>query len=402
MREPGALGQPSLVEYLDYLKKDSPDLPKWLVRESPIQGQERGFNERADAFNLQAMDGTDLNDFWDEVQATIRIRNADRTRLIDSLTFRVTQPIDSVMVPSEVDFEEASEYGQPKSIRGGFTRLWRGYTFKFWDLAVRYTWMYIAEADRRQLEMLHNMALDADNKLIFQRVMRALFNSLNETGVSDDNEPTTAYKFYNGDGEVPPTWTSFTHSGTHNHYLTSGGATVTSATLDTMADHLKHHGYSNARGYRLVLWANAQETAVIRTFKVTTGAAYDFVPDALGAEGKVLLPDGTYVGGPQGRVPGQIGTYGPFHVVEEAYIPAGYLAGIVTGGPDNLTNPIGLREHANPSYRGLKLIPGQRSQYPLIDSFYQRGIGTGIRQRGGGVVMQITASGTYTIPAAYV
>jgi len=36
-----------------------------------------------------------------------------------------------------------------------------------------------------------------------------------------------------------------------------------------------------------------------------------------------------------------------------------------------------------------------------VDSFYRRGIGTGIRHRGAGAVMQIKASGNYTVPAAY-
>jgi hypothetical protein len=49
----------------------------------------------------------------------------------------------------------------------------------------------------------------------------------------------------------------------------------------------------------------------------------------------------------------------------------------------------------------LRLVKGRTPDYPLIDSFYNRGFGTGIRHRGAGVVMQITASGTYTIPAAY-
>ena len=87
--------------------------------------------------------------------------------------------------------------------------------------------------------------------------------------------------------------------------------------------------------------------------------------------------------------------------MEEGYIPAGYMVSIVTGGADNLSNPIGLREHSNPAYRGLKVIPGQRSDYPLIDSFYRRGLGTGIRHRGGLAVMQIKAAGTYQVPALY-
>ncbi|MCA1800478.1 MAG: hypothetical protein LC687_05005 [Actinobacteria bacterium] len=375
-------------------------LPDWIMAEAPIIGAENGFNERADV--IVAADGTDLNVFWNEVQDTIRIRNAQRNSIIDRLATRVTGAITSVNVPSEVNFEEASEYGQPVGIRGTFARMWRGYDFKFYDLAIRYTWMFLAEADRQQLEMNHNLALDADNKLLFNKVMRTLFNPLNVTGVGDKNEPTTVYKFYNGDGEVPPPYATYTHAGTHNHYLTSGAATVTSGDLDEMAEELAHHGYTLGNNYQLVLMVNKQEANVIRGFKTATGASFDFVPNPSLYGGKVWVPnDGRYVGGPTGTVQGEIGTYGPWHVVDEPYIPAGYMVGLASGGAENLQNPIGIREHANPAYRGLKIIPGQRSDYPLVDSFYRRGFGTGIRQRGGGVVMQVTANASYTIPSVY-
>lgn len=376
-------------------------IPAWLLADAPIIGDETGFNERADV--IVAADGTDLNEFWNEVQDTIRLRNAQRNRLIDALTTRITGAVTSVLVPSSVDFEEASEYGQPVGIRGGGTRLFRGYDFKFYDLAVRYTWMFLAEADRRQLEMHHNLALDADNKLLFNKVMRTLFNSLNLNGVTDQNEPVTVYKFYNADGEVPPPYATYTHAGTHNHYLTSGAATITSANLDALTLELGHHGYTLQNNYQLVLWVNTTEASVIKTFKTSTGASYDYVANPAMYGGKIWVPDnGQYVGGPQGTLQGEIGTYGPWHIIEEPYIPSGYVVGLASGGPESLQNPIGLREHANPAYRGLKVIPGQRSDYPLVDSFYRRGFGTGIRQRGGGVVMQITAAGSYTIPPAYV
>lgn len=372
----------------------------WLLDDLPVIGEERGFNERADV--VVAADGTDLNDFWAEIQETIRIRNADRTRLIDALTFRVTGPIEQVTVPSEADFEEASEYGQPVGIRAGATRLFRGFDFKFYDLAVRYTWMFLAEADQNQLRQLNNTALEADTKLIFQKVMTRLFDPLNRNGITDKNEPITVFGFYNGDGEVPPKYKQNTFAANHNHYLVSGGATVTPANLTTLATSLEEHGYTLQNGYRLVLWVNKQEGAVIRTFKTTNGAAYDFVPNPELYGGAIWVPNnGQYVGGPQGRVQGEIGTWGPFHIVEEDYIPAGYMAAVATGGQENISNPIGIREHANPAYRGLKIIPGQRSDYPLVDSFYRRGIGTGIRHRGAGAIMQVKASGNYTVPAQY-
>lgn len=380
-------------------------IPRWLIDGIPgvgdVSGAEVGFNERADV--VMALDGTDLNDFWAEVNDTIRIRNADRSRLIDALTFRVSGPIDQVTLPGEVDFEEASEYGQPVGIRSGATRLFRGYDFKFYDLAVRYTWMYIAEADARQLQQLHNLALEADTKLLFNKVMKTLFNPLNLNGITDKNEPITVYKFYNADGELPPKFQQTTFIGSHSHYMVSNTAAVTGANLKALYDNIAEHGYTLQSGYKLVLWANRQEVNVIKTFRVATGSEFDFVPNPNYYGGAVWVPNnGSYVGGPNGgAVPGEVGTYGPWHIVEENYIPAGYMAGLATGGLDNISNPVGIREHVNPAYRGLKIIPGQRSDYPLLDSFYRRGFGTGIRQRGAGAIMQVKVSGTYDIPVAY-
>ena len=387
------------------------DLQTMLAADDPfvISGHEGGFNERADVA-LAAADGTDLNDFWDEVNETIRMRNAQRNRLIDQLTFRVTDMVEEVVVPREVDFEVASEYGLPKGARTGpGEKFWRGFDFNFYDLAVRYTWMYIAEADIRDLRQLNNQALEADNRLIFSRVMRTLFNPINGAGITDQNLPVTVYKFYNGDGEVPPASGANTFTGTHNHYLTtagvdSGATTLNPTAVEAMSTHLDHHGYTFEKGYKKVLWVNQQELDVIRQWKVSNGAPWDFIPDSQNFGGGVWVPTpepGRYVNVPQGDVPGRVGTYGPWHVVKEDYIPAGYLAGIVTGGPDNISNPIGLREHRNPAFRGLKIIPGNSNGYPLIESFYQRGIGTGIRHRGAGVLLQVTGNANYTTPAIY-
>ena len=377
-------------------------LPAWLrdYDSVPILG-EQGFNERADA--ITAADGTDLNAFWSEVQATIQLRNAQRNRMISLLATYVSTPTTQVTVPTEVDFEEATEYGQPVGIRGGATRLWRGFDFKFYDLAIRFTWMYIAEADQAQLRMLNSLALDADNKLIYNKVMKTLFNPTNVNGITDLNEPITAFKFYNADGEVPPKYKTTTFLGTHNHYLTSGGAAVTSANLTSIINELGHHGYTLANGYKLVLWVHTAEAAVIKALRTTSGAAFDFIPSTQYLGGGVWQPTtGQYVGAPSGPpMPGEVGTYGPFHIIEEEYIPTGYIVALASGGPENLGNPIGIREHSNPAYRGLKVIPGGNAQYPLLDSFYRRGFGTGITQRGGGVVMQVTVSGTYTVPVVY-
>jgi hypothetical protein len=95
-----------------------------------------------------------------------------------------------------------------------------------------------------------------------------------------------------------------------------------------------------------------------------------------------------------------VGGYGEAVIVKNEFIPAGYLVEFVTGGSENIQNPIAIREHPQQTLRGLNLVKGRTPDYPLIDSFYNIGMGTGIRYRGAGAVLQITA-GAYAVPAAY-
>jgi hypothetical protein len=368
----------------------------------PFEGGARGTNTLADVLT-QTADGRDLNEIWAEFQATLNIHNARRQRLVDFLTFDVAQPIEDVPQISGEDFEEASEFGVPKGIRGG-AYFSLGYDFKWYDLAVRYTWMYLSEATTGQVEALHNSALEADNRLVFTKVMKAVFNNVNRTATIRQ-QAINVYPFYNNDGTVPPTYGNNTHLSTHNHYLTSGAATVDGGDLDEMETHLVHHGYGKQNGSQLFLLVNRAQLATIKTFRISSGSSNDFIP-AVG-QAPFLLPANT--GGISGGQPPSslngmpvAGAYGPWLVIEDDYVPAGYMLGFATGGEQAATNPVGLRQHANTALRGLLQIGGKSDgDYPLIDSFYQRGFGTGVRHRGAGVVMQVTVAGSYTIPTAY-
>ena len=44
------------------------------------------------------------------------------------------------------------------------------------------------------------------------------------------------------------------------------------------------------------------------------------------------------------------------------------------------------------------MIPGRNQRYPLQDSFFARGFGTGVRHRGAAAVLQVTTDSTYTPP----
>jgi hypothetical protein len=153
----------------------------------------------------------------------------------------------------------------------------------------------------------------------------------------------------------------------------------------------------------MILMANRQEVNRIKKFRVLNGDTYDFLP-ATNRPGSTLygqligqLPGGEGDLGGLGGWPGFVGEYGPWDVVQEDMLPAGYLVGLASGGPMNPDNPVGLREHEHPDLRGLKLIP-QFERYPLRESFYHHAVGSGIRHRGAAVVMQVTA-GSYAVPS---
>lgn len=92
------------------------------------------------------------------------------------------------------------------------------------------------------------------------------------------------------------------------------------------------------------------------------------------------------------------GSYGNALLIESYFIPSGWAAVVASGGPDSDDNPVGFREHVNPAYQGLRVIPGHWQDYPIIESFLARGFGVGCRHRGAALAFQITANASYTPP----
>lgn len=364
--------------------------------------RKRGYNAAEDLVT-QTNDGFDLNTLWDEFQKTVAMANAQRTRLVQFLTFPVTNAVERVPQVSGADFEKASEYGEPVGVRPATSYFTLGYDLEWYDLAARFTWKFLADAPRSQVDAINAMALEADNRLVFTKVMDALFTPTNRLADINGTQDVNVYALYNADGTVPPTYKSNTFTGTHTHYRTSGAANVDQGDLNEIIDDLYSHGYNKENGYTVAILVNKREGDVIRNLRVATGARYDFIP-AQGTPGVLLPRDVELLGGQAAsswRGMNVIGSYGDALIVQEDGIPAAYMVGVASGGPENLGNPVGLREHSNASLRGLRLVKGPNPDYPLIDSFYNRGFGTGIRHRGGAIVMQITTNGSYTKPASY-
>ena len=379
-------------------------------------GEDGGYHTQADAVVTQTRDGFDINTLWAEFQATLEIFNDRRNALVDLLSFSVTDPIERVPQVGSVDFEDASEFGVPKSVRIKQSYFAMGYDFRDYDIGLRYTWKFIRDHDARQVQAEHNAVLEGHNRLVFRRVMEAIFDNRNRMADIEDQN-VNVYALYNGDGTVPPEFKGTTFDGTHTHYLVSGSTAdgggkvhVDPGDLDTIKQKIAEHGYGDEQGTTFVVLMNSIDATDVRAFRAGVAdpnngvvAKYDFIPssnsptlitpNATGLIGS--LPPATWNGL---RV---IGSYNNMLIIEEDYIPVNYLLGFGTGGTGNLQNLVGIREHANAAYRGLRLLPGNQQGYPLVESFYSVGFGTGIRQRAGGVVLQLKASGSYDIPDKY-
>jgi hypothetical protein len=379
----------------------------------------RGFHAAGDVLVSQTTDGTSLNQLWDDYQAALAAWNAQRDPMLSFLTYRTTDLTEQMYDSGDIgDFEPATEYGVPVGIRPGVRPFTIGYDFGWYDLAGRFTWKFLAKASSAQLNAYTNMALEADNRLVFTEVMRTLFRNDRRTA----EEGHTVYPFYAGQvGDKPQTYGTTVFADQHNHYVTSGAATFPAAGVGTaiatadiadlqaLVNLVGEHGYSVENGYRVVLMVNKAQGDVIRTIKAQVnggpvGSLYDFVPAA--NTSPFLMPVNMQV--VSGQQPPNslngltvIGSWGDVLVVQDTFIPAGWMVCFATGGTENLNNPIGIREDAQASLRGLKLVKGREPDYPLIESYYTRGFGTGVRKRGAGAIMQISASGTYTAPTTY-
>ena len=369
--------------------------------------RQEGILTQGDLITVTA-DGVDLNALWNSFNESTAIYNEAMDTLIELLTYPVTIPVEPVVQIGEASFEEATELGVPRGAGLPIEVFQMGYDLRHYDKRNAYSWMFLSDAEGRQVEAIHQEILWADKRNVFHKIMGALFDNRTRRA-NIRNQAYPVYPLYNGDGVAPPRFKNNVFDETHNHYVISANSVVDSSDLEDLMELIAEHGYSSTAGTQFMLLVNKAETDAIRQFRrgvvnnngVTAG--YDFIPSA--TQPAMILPnaEGLLGNQPPSTFNGMnvIGSYGFWMVVEEEYIPAGYLVGIGYGGRFSLGNPIGLRQHANPQMQGLRILAGNYQRYPLIDGFYARSFGTGIRQRGGAAIMQIKASGSYVCPSQY-
>jgi hypothetical protein len=381
----------------------------------------KGYSAKADILT-KTRDGQDLNAVWNDYAAALQSFNDARQPMIDLLSSQVTGIVDEITNPGTERFELATEFGIAQSIRPAPTVTSRAYPFDWYDLRQGYTWRFLQKATQAQLDSVMNVAMEAENALVFDQVMKSLFNNVNRTTTLDGiTSPFTVVALYNADSSYIPPYKGQTFAGSHNHYLGSGANTGQVAFdpqdfLD-LAGTVEHHGFTKSNGYNIIFLMNPADAAAsvvkyVRNTAFASGGAtpatslYDFIPTQATNQ-TLLLPPGYTLAG--GLAPNSfagldvVGSWGPYLIVQDYQIPTGYMVAAASAGNASNLNIIGIREDENPSLQGLILKPGNNNNYPLIDSNFIRGIGAGVRQRGAAAIMKLDATGgAYTVPASMV
>ena len=364
-------------------------------------GDSYGYNTAGDVLVSTTADGVDLNLLWQEVRDALALWNSERSAITQLLAHGVNTPADAVpQSSSEASFELASEFGEPKGLHAPSKTLLLGATFNDYDLASRFTWKFLRDATADQVRAVTDYVMEADNRLVNGSIMRRLFDP---TEAANEWQHR-CFGLWNADGITPPENLGNTFDSTHTHYIVSGASVVDSGDIEDGITTVREHGYGTDPSSQLILLCNPVEGELISGFKAgvesrSSGpkAKHDFIPSA--SAPAYLTPDNIV-----GKVaPADFnglkvqGSYGPAWIVESYYVPVGYIAVFATSGPNHPKNVISFREHSNPAYQGLRLIPGS-GPYPLQDSFAVRSFGTGVRHRGAAAIIQVKASGQYEAP----
>lgn len=387
----------------------STDLPRRVigfVDDEPIYslfGGDSGIHTQGDVLVNETSDGVDLNTIWADIAAVLQLYNQERSTIASILSYHTTAVAEPV--PQSITYESfdvASEFGVPTALREAPDVLLMGYDFKDWDKATRFTWKYLRDADLRQVNSVVNRMLESDNRLVNGAILDRLFNPqerANEFGHS-------VYGLWTGaDGIGPLPYLGKTFPTSTNHYLATGAAQIDSQDVEIAMKMITDKGFGRQPGTQLLILANPEDGQYIETWKAGVAsrpsgplAAHDFVrsitaPAYLTQDNVIgKVAPGDFNGLPV------TGSYGPAWLIQSEFIPAGWFAVVASGGLNSTLNPVGVREHVKTQYQGLRIIPGRQPEYPLQESFFARGFGTGVRQRGAAVCVQVTTDSSYTAP----
>lgn len=269
-------------------------------------------------------------------------------------------------------FQKLGEAEKPTSKKRAWGKMQKDTAKYGLDIGYTYDWLMSESASADEIGRMAAQAVARDRAL--------------QTVVILD-ELLTSGGFYNGSFSAnenmttPPTYGVNEFTAGHSHYVASGSATITLATLTAMKFHLREHGFGNGG---LIGLLNSDMVQNIENIAGWYGSSVssNAIPNP--------VIDNVAVDGFAGRLLGI-----PWKSTE--WMPVDYLIVIGTPGAGE-TKPCKYIQKKNPSAKGLILTPGSYdARYPIIDADYIHWLEALVVMRGAGVVYKLTTS-SYSNP----
>ena len=268
-------------------------------------------------------------------------------------------------------FQKLAESEKPTSKKKAWGKMQKDCAKYGLDIGYTFDWLMSEAGSSEEIGRMAAKAVARDRAL--QTVV--ILDELLTTGGFFDGTFSAAEVM-----KTPPTYGANEFTASHSHYVSSGSATITLATITAMKLHLKEHGAGNGR---ILGFMNSD---MVRNIEDIAGW--------YGTTASTVIPnpviDGVALDGFAGRLLG-------VDWKSTEWMPTDYLLliGLPAAGEEK---PCRFIQKRNPSAKGLILTPGSYdAKYPIIDADYLHWLEALVVQRAAGVAYYLT-TGAYTSP----
>lgn len=248
--------------------------------------------------------------------------------------------------------------------------------------------------DEATLAHLNTQAVNAavkDANFVLKTILRAILRNVNVSfddrqwpGTGNEGPGViTVRRLANADGAAGTIYSNSQEIllSTLQHYITSGSASLTEGAFTLARDKLRDVG--------------ADGNVIYIVSRATADSAEGLTNFVKVRDPNIVDPAAKYALVESPRARGRIANG---EVIEWPHMPNGYIIALDT----TKAKPVRIRNHRLQKYQGFQLaLDEERGEVlgrPLINRFWRRLIGAGIRNRVGAVVVQVTTNGAYTAP----
>lgn len=286
---------------------------------------------------------------------------------VDPLIARYCEPtvrdrlrVSQMSVVAEIE----ADAGTPMNQRAAFRLL--NTRFDAWHWQTTWTKQGIEDSLPTDVDATVRQMIITDRELLTQLFFHACL-----TAHSTPNTIGTASTvgFYNGELDVPNFESSAFFGSAQTHYVGTSNATLGRAEVSTLIRLIQNKGYGRNPGGLTLFINNAQSEDVMNIQDPGSGVL-------TGTPSRVTaIDDGIWNTGI--RVNG-------CNVVVNNSVPANYVLMLASD-----VKPLAIREHLNPTVRGLMFEPGATAGYPLVNSMFRRRVGFSVQHMGAGAALRL-------------